>query len=121
MAGQEVQPVFAKPEEQKVAQIAYDVIRKLENRPSVVPTLAHLSKPEVSGGNCEGSTGTAPTCTDGAGGGDRADRTWPAVVAKTVALVTQQTRLPGIASRQEQYVEVCVRRIQALPVSGAEV
>ena len=40
-------PVFTKPEEQKVAQLAYDVIRKLENQPQTLPTLAHLKKPEI--------------------------------------------------------------------------
>ncbi|MBU6995586.1 DEAD/DEAH box helicase [Ferrovum myxofaciens] len=47
LAGQDVSPIFSKPEDQKVAQIAYDVIRKLENQPTVVPTLAHLHKPEI--------------------------------------------------------------------------
>lgn len=47
LAGKEEEPAFAKPEEQKVAQIAYDVIRQLENRPDTVPTLEHLRKPEV--------------------------------------------------------------------------
>ena len=42
IAGNDEPPLFAKPEEQKVAQIAYQVIRKLENRPDKVPTLASL-------------------------------------------------------------------------------
>ena len=90
VAGQDVSPVFSRPEEQKVAQIAYEVIRKLENQPSVVPTMAHLSKPEVQAaivkavkeqhrpvqGELEGVTGQPD---------------FAAVVAKTVELVTQQT------------------------------
>jgi type III restriction enzyme len=47
VAGQDVQPAFIKPEEQKVAQIAYEVIRKLEDQPATVPTLAHLKNPEI--------------------------------------------------------------------------
>src|SRR6185369_2751258 len=40
-------PVFTKPEEQKVAQITYEVIKTFENQPQRVPTLAHLAKPEI--------------------------------------------------------------------------
>jgi type III restriction enzyme len=38
---------FHTPEEQKVAQIAFEVIRKLENQPQIVPTLSYLQKPEI--------------------------------------------------------------------------
>jgi type III restriction enzyme len=42
------QPVtFEKPEEQKVAQITYEVIRKLQSQPLKVPSITHLQKPEV--------------------------------------------------------------------------
>jgi type III restriction enzyme len=47
IAGSGEPPLFAKPEEQKVAQIAYQVIRKLENRPDKVPTLAYLQDPAI--------------------------------------------------------------------------
>ena len=47
IAGQNVAPLFTKPEEQKLAQIAYEIIRKMENQPRVVPTLAHLKDSEV--------------------------------------------------------------------------
>ena len=47
VAGQEVAPTFTKPEEQKVAQITYDVIRQLENQPQMLPTVEHLKKPEI--------------------------------------------------------------------------
>ena len=50
VAGQDVQPVFTKPEEQKVAQIAYEAIRKLENQPTTVPNAGALEKPGDSGG-----------------------------------------------------------------------
>ena len=47
LAGQDVAPVFTKPEEQKVAQITWDVICKLENQPQTLPTIEHLKKPEI--------------------------------------------------------------------------
>ena len=90
VAGQDVQPVFAKPEEQKVAQIAYDVIRKLENQPSVVPTLAHLSKPEIQAAIVKAvKEQHRPVQGELEGVTEQPD--FAAVVAKTVALVTQQT------------------------------
>lgn len=40
-------PVFQTPEEQKVAQITYDVIRRFENKPQTLPSVSFLQKPEV--------------------------------------------------------------------------
>ena len=40
-------PVFKTPQEQEIAQITYQVIRKLENQPDTVPTTAHLSSSTV--------------------------------------------------------------------------
>ena len=40
-------PVFDKPEEQKAARLAYDVIRKLESQPRKVPTIAFLQNEEI--------------------------------------------------------------------------
>jgi type III restriction enzyme len=40
-------PEFAKAEDQRVAQIAYSVIQKYENQPGKLPSLTHLSKPEI--------------------------------------------------------------------------
>jgi len=90
VAGQEVQPVFTKPEEQKVAQIAYDVIRQLENQPTFVPTLAHLSKPEVQAAIVKAvQEQHRPSQMELEGVSEQPD--FAAVVAKTVELVTQQT------------------------------
>lgn len=47
VAGASQPPVFAKPEEQKVAQLAYEVIKKLENQPQKLPSVTHLTKPEI--------------------------------------------------------------------------
>ena len=40
-------PVFTAPEDQKVAQIAYGVIRKLENQPKQLPSVSYLANPEI--------------------------------------------------------------------------
>lgn len=40
-------PVFKTPEEQKVARITYDVIRRFENKPQTLPSVSFLQKPEV--------------------------------------------------------------------------
>ncbi len=90
MAGQDVQPVFTKPEEQKVAQIAYEVIRKLENQPTAVPTLAHLKNPDVQAAIVKAvKEQHRPTQMELEGVTEQLD--FAAVVAKTVELVTQQT------------------------------
>jgi type III restriction enzyme len=90
MAGQDVQPVFTKPEEQKVAKIAYDVIRKLENQPATVPTLAHLKNPEVQAAIVKAvQEQHRPAQMELEGVVELPD--FAAVVARTVELVTQQT------------------------------
>ncbi|RFC31923.1 MAG: type III restriction enzyme [Candidatus Nitrotoga sp. MKT] len=90
IAGQDVQPVFTKPEEQKVAQIAYEVIRKMENQPAAVPTLAHLKNPEVQAAIVKAiKEQHRPTQMELEGVTERPD--FAAVVARTVELVTQQT------------------------------
>jgi len=90
VAGQDVQPVFAKPEEQKVAQIAYDVIRKMENQPTAVPTMAHLKTPEVQAAIVKAvKEQHRPTQMELEGVTEQPD--FAAVVARTVELVTQQT------------------------------
>ncbi|MDP2759313.1 MAG: DEAD/DEAH box helicase family protein [Sideroxyarcus sp.] len=90
MAGQDVQPVFTKPEEQKVAQIAYDVIRKMENQPTAVPTMAHLKNPEVQAAIVKAvKEQHRPTQMELEGVTEQPD--FAAVVAKTIELVTQQT------------------------------
>ncbi|ACI97544.1 DEAD/DEAH box helicase [Rhodospirillum centenum] len=40
-------PAFATPEEQKVARITYEVIRRLENQPGKLPSVTYLQNPEV--------------------------------------------------------------------------
>ena len=40
-------PVFTKPEEQKVAQITFEVIRKLESQPQLLPSVTFLAHKDV--------------------------------------------------------------------------
>lgn len=43
----EAKPLFARPEEQQVAQIAYEAIRTMENRPDKAPSAEHLKTAEL--------------------------------------------------------------------------
>jgi type III restriction enzyme len=45
--GGDVAPVFVKAEDQKVAQLAYEVIKKLEHQPQRLPSVTHLIKPHI--------------------------------------------------------------------------
>ena len=90
MAGKDVAPLFAKPEEQKVAQIAYEVIRKLENQPQTLPTVEHLKRPEIQAAIVKAvEEQRQPGQLELEGVGEKPDVA--AVVARTVDLVTQQT------------------------------
>ena len=90
VAGQDQAPVFTKPEEQKVAQITYEVIRKLENQPQTLPTIEYLKKPEIQAAIVKAvEEQHQPAQFELEGMGEKADIA--AVVAQTVELVTQQT------------------------------
>jgi len=90
LAGQDVAPVFTKPEEQKVAQITWDVICKLENQPQTLPTIEHLKKPEILAAIVKAVEAQhQPSQLELEGIGEKPDIA--AVVAKTVDLVTQQS------------------------------
>ena len=90
VAGQDEPPVFANPEEQKVARIAYEVIHRLENQPEAVPTIEHLKKPEIQAAIVKAvEEQRAPAQMELEGVVKKPDIA--AVVAKTVDLVTQQT------------------------------
>ncbi|MBA3572956.1 MAG: DEAD/DEAH box helicase family protein, partial [Pyrinomonadaceae bacterium] len=47
VAGTSEPPAFTKPEEQKIAQITYDVIKTWENQPQKLPSVTHVTKPEI--------------------------------------------------------------------------
>ena len=89
-AGQAVSPAFSRPEEQQLAQMAYEVIRKLESQPQAVPTVEHLKKPEVQAAIVKAVEELhAPVQMELEGVIAKPDIA--AVVAKTVELVSQQT------------------------------
>lgn len=47
LAGANAAPAFTSPDEQRIAQLAYEAIRGLENQPYKVPTTTDLQNPEV--------------------------------------------------------------------------
>jgi len=90
LAGQDEARIFSKPEEQKVAQLAFEVIRQFENQPTVVPTLAHLKNPEVQAAIVKAvQEQHRPTQMELEG--DTEQPNFVAVVAKTVEMVMALT------------------------------
>lgn len=90
VAGQDQAPVFSQPEEQQAAQIAWEVIRKLENQPKTLPDINHLKKPEIQAAivqAVEAQRQPAQLELDGV----TAKPDIAAVVARTVELITEQT------------------------------
>ena len=90
VAGQDEERLFSKPEEEQVAQLAWEVIRKLESEPERVPTVDHLKRPEVQAAIVQAvEEQRRPTQMELEGMVERPDIA--AVVAKTVEQVTRQT------------------------------
>ncbi len=89
VAGDSQPPMFKEPEEQKVAQITYEVIRRFENKPDMLPTIVYLQKPEVQLQlREEVASRYRPTQLEL---GITPQPDIAAVVAKTTELVIQQT------------------------------
>lgn len=90
MSGFNEAPAVFNAEEQKVAQIAYDVIRKLESQPEKLPSVTYLQQPEVQAAVLKEVTNqyrpAQMELTDITKQPDLA-----AVVAKTTEIVVQQT------------------------------
>jgi len=83
-------PMFTTPEEQRVAQITYEVIRKLENQPQNLPSVSYLSKPEVQAAVLkEVQIQYRPSQLEIDGVARKPD--FAAIVARTSELVIQQT------------------------------
>ena len=90
VAGQDEAPAFPKQEEQQVAQIAWEVIRKLENQPELLPTFAYLKKLEIQAAIVKAvEKQYQPTQLTLEGVGEKPDIA--AVVAMTSDLVAQET------------------------------
>jgi type III restriction enzyme len=88
--GVQPRPAFQKPEDQQIAQIAWNVIRFFENRPADVPTLEHLKRPEVQAAIVKAVQEQQPPGQMALDGLEKKPDI-AAIVAKTVELVTQQT------------------------------
>jgi type III restriction enzyme len=89
-AADKAPPVFQSPQEQQVAQIAYQVIRNLENQPQKLPSVTYLQKPEVQAEVAkEVAAQYRPLQLEMEGMTKQPDIA--AVVAKTTELVVQQT------------------------------
>jgi type III restriction enzyme len=90
VAGDGAPSAFATPAEQSAAQIAYEVIRGLENQPQTLPTVLHLRRPEVQALVRERvASQYRPAQTELEGVTAQPDLA--AIVAKTAELVIQQT------------------------------
>jgi type III restriction enzyme len=91
MAGQDEPPVFTKPEERQVAQMAWEEIRRLTNQPQKLPSVTHLQKPDVQAAIVKAVEQRQPSPEQMALEGFTETPDIAAVVAKTSELVTQQT------------------------------
>lgn len=101
VAGADIPPTFSKPEEQRVAQIAYTVIKNLENQPQRAPSLAALSKPDIQAEIIKAATEQfRPAQLELEGIAEQPDIS--SVVARTTELVQRQT--------------IDIPRIQIVPV-----
>ena len=84
------QPVFTTPEEKKVAKITYEAIRKMENKPKLLPSASFLSNQEVQAALlAEVTAQYRPEQLELEGVTAQPDMA--AIVAKTTELVIQQT------------------------------
>ncbi len=90
VAGEDQPRAFVKPEEERVAQITRSVIRKLENQPTTLPSLTLLSTPAMQTAIVQEVTAQyRPSQLEMEAVTKPPDIA--AIVAKTSALVTQQT------------------------------
>ncbi len=91
LTGQDEPTVFPKPEERKVAQMAWEEIRRLTNQPQKLPSVTHLQKPEVQAAIVKAVEQRQPSPEQMALEGFTEGPDIAAIVAKTSELVTQQT------------------------------
>jgi type III restriction enzyme len=83
-------PTFTKPEDQKVAQLAYQAIKRLEGHPTTVPSVSFLSKPEIQAAILkEVTTQYRPVQLEMEAIIEKPDIA--AIVAATAAMIIQQT------------------------------
>ncbi|MBC7571722.1 MAG: DEAD/DEAH box helicase family protein [Spirosoma sp.] len=96
VSGQNEPPIFVRPDEQQLAQLAYDVIRSYENQPEAVPTLNHLQQPDIQAAIVRAVTAQAPSVQLELSLGTPKPSISD-VVARTIQAVTQQSiSIPSI-------------------------
>lgn len=89
LTGHNETPNFITPAEQKVAQIAWEEIRKMESQPQKLPTVHYLKKPEIQAAIVQAVKEQQQPLQLEIDGFKKPNIA--AVVAKIVELVTQQT------------------------------
>jgi type III restriction enzyme len=90
VAGSDEPRAFQTPEDEKVAQIAREVIRKLENQPQMLPSVSYLANSDVQAAVLkEVAAQYRPSQLEMEGVAAKPDIA--AIVAKTTELVIQQT------------------------------
>jgi type III restriction enzyme len=91
LSGQDEPPTFTEPEDRRVAQMAWEEIRKLSNQPQKLPTVTYLKKPEVQAAIVTAVEQRQPSPKQMELEGFTKALDIAAIVAKTSELVTQQT------------------------------
>lgn len=90
IAKTEVKPLFTNPVEQKVAQAAYEAIKKFENKPGEVPSTSYLQNKEIQAAVVKEVTAQlAPAQLEMEGVTEKPDIA--AIVKKATELVVRQT------------------------------
>jgi type III restriction enzyme len=89
VAGGDEAPHFVSPGEQEIAQVAWEVIKKYENQPQTLPSLAYLRKPEIQAAIVKAVAARQPAQRALAGFVEKPDIA--EVVARTAELIMEQT------------------------------
>jgi type III restriction enzyme len=90
VAGASEPPAFATPQEQRVAQVTFNVVRRLQNEPGEVPSASFLMRPDVQARVLREVAAEYRPEQLGLDG-IHSEPELAAVVAKTTAMIVQQT------------------------------
>lgn len=91
LAGQNEAPVFTNPEEQKIAQDTWEVIKGFSNQPLKLPGMTHLQRPEIQAEIVKMVSERQPSPAQLTFEGFTEKPDIEAVVARTIDVVSQQT------------------------------
>lgn len=89
IAGSDEKPHFTSPEEEKIAQVAWEVIKKYENQPKTLPSLGHLKNSDIQAAIVKAVEERQPAQLVLDGFAPKTDIAQ--VVAKTAQLIMDQT------------------------------